>query len=136
MPQDFIPSRCPSCSAELIFSDTSVDLICPNTEHCPAQVQGRLSYFCQRNLGNITGLSEKQIEKFSQLFSISDIPDLYDLPFDKIQELEGFGQKSVENLSQAIENSRNIQDYKFLAGLGIDGVGVEVAKLICQKLES
>jgi DNA ligase (NAD+) len=58
------------------------------------------------------------------------------LPFDKIQELEGFGQKSVENLSQSIENSRTIQDFKFLAGLGIDGVGVEVAKLICQKLES
>jgi DNA ligase (NAD+) len=136
MSQQFIPSKCPSCSTELIFSDTGVDLICPNTDHCPAQVQGRLSYFCQRNLGNISGLSEKQIEKFAELFGISDIPDLYDLPFEKIQELEGFGLKSVENLSLSIEKSRQIQDFKFLAGLGIDGVGVEVAKLICEKLDS
>jgi DNA ligase (NAD+) len=130
----FIPKSCPSCSTELILSSTDVDLVCPNTSSCPAQTLGRLSYFCQRNIANITGLSEKNLQKFMQEFGIQDIADLYDLPFEKILEMEGYGQKSVENLHTSIQSARTLPDYKFLAGLSIDGVGPEVAKLICQLL--
>jgi DNA ligase (NAD+) len=129
------PTNCPDCNTELTLSKTGIDLICPNAQGCHSQIVGRLAYFCQRNLANITGMSDKTIEKFIVEFGVKDIPDLYNLPWEKIQELEGFGEKSVINLQQSIEKSKTITDYKFLAGLGIEGVGPEVAKLICEVLE-
>lgn len=129
------PDSCPSCQTKLELTQTSVDLVCPNVDRCPAQVLGRLSYFTSRNLGNIAGLSDKILEKFIEKFDISDIPDLYNLPLDEIQELEGFGQKSRENIQNSIEGSKNIKAYKFLAGLGVDGIGPEVAKLIVALIE-
>jgi DNA ligase (NAD+) len=128
------PSHCPSCNTELVLSKTGIDLVCTNTQGCKAQVVSRLSYFCQRNLGNIAGMSEKTIEKLIFKFGLSDVADLYDLPWDKIQELEGFGSKSIMNLKDSLEKSRQIDGFKFLAGLGIEGVGPEVAKLICEIL--
>jgi len=126
------PEVCPSCSVKLSRTSTEVDLICLNYNNCPAQISGRLSYFTQRNLGDIVGLSEKIIERLIKEFGVSDVFDLFNLPFDKIENLEGFGEKSVQNLQKSVERARNIKDYKFLAGLGIDGVGPEVAKLICE----
>lgn len=127
------PSVCPSCQTKLIKSSTGVDLICPNTEGCPDQIKLRLSYYAQRNMANISGLSEKIIERFIEEYNVHDIYDLYDLPWDKIRKLERFGDKSATKLEEAINNSRTQPDYKFLAALGIDGVGEEVAKLILKK---
>ncbi|GAB4146514.1 MAG: hypothetical protein OHK0017_07080 [Patescibacteria group bacterium] len=128
------PTECPACGVKLELSSTGVDLICLNTQNCKPQIVKRLAYFCQRNLGNITGLSEKQLEKFVDEFGIHDIADLYALPWEKIREMEGFGNKSVQNLQESVEKSKHILDYKFLAGLGIDGIGPEVAKLICDRI--
>lgn len=127
------PKQCPCCKTELVFSKTKIDLYCPNTENCLDQVLGRLSYYSQRNIANINGLSKQNIKKFIKLFKIKDIPDLYNLPYSKIFELEGFGDKSTKNLQKSVENSKNILAEKFLAGLGVEGVGTEVAKLILEK---
>jgi DNA ligase (NAD+) len=127
-----IPEKCPSCSTVLTKSKTEVDLVCKNW-HCREQVIARLAYFTSRGLGNIDGLSEKNIEKFVDLYTIEDIADLYNLPFDTIVELDGFGKKSSENLQSSIEKARIIDDYKLFAGLGIEGIGKEVAKLIINK---
>jgi DNA ligase (NAD+) len=128
------PKTCPSCKTTLEITSTGVDLSCPNSESCPAQVEGRLVYYCQRNMANIPGLSEKIVAKFIDLYNVHDVYDLYRLPWAEIKTVEGFGEKSVENLSKSVENSKTIQDYKFLAALGIDGIGPEVAKLICEKI--
>jgi DNA ligase (NAD+) len=128
------PTHCPQCNTELIFSKTGIDLICPNSKSCHAQVLGRLSYFCQRNLGNIAGLSDKTMDKFILEFGVSDVADLYNLPWGKIVALGGFGDKSVEKLQESIKKAHKLADYKFLAGLGIEGVGPEVAKLICDAI--
>jgi DNA ligase (NAD+) len=130
------PTHCPSCDSQLVKSETEVDLVCQNSQNCPDQVLGRLTYYTQRNLGNITGLSDKILEKFYKLYGVRDIPDLYNLPYSQIRELEGFGEKSVQNIQQSVQNSKKIPAHKFLAGLGIEGVGVEVAKLIIEHLES
>lgn len=106
--------------------------MCLNTQNCPAQILGRLSYFCSRNIANITGLSHKILEKLTQNFQIQTPADLYNLPFEKIKVLDGFGELSVANLDKSIEKSRTIADYKFLAGLGIESIGLENAKLICE----
>jgi DNA ligase (NAD+) len=130
----FIPTKCPECDSDLILSNTGIDLCCPNTASCPAQVVGRLSYFCGRNLGNITGLSDKTLEKLMTKYKVIDICDLYDLSFVEISNEEGFGARSVEKLQESINNSKTILDYKFLAGLGIDGLGIEMAKVVCEIL--
>lgn len=133
--QNFIaPNICPECGEGVVFSATKIDMLCPNTDTCPAQVIGRLSYFTGRNLGNIDGLSGKIIEKLAKEFGVADIPDLYWLDYGKIAELEGFGAKSAENLERSVGASRVLPAHKFLAGLGIDGIGIEVAKLIVEKL--
>jgi DNA ligase (NAD+) len=128
------PNTCPSCNTQLVKSSTQIDLYCPNETDCKAKIIGRLKYFCQRSLGNISGLSEKQIEKFYEEFGVSDIPDLFNLPYEKIFELEGYQKKSVENLEKSVDKARQIVDYKFLAGLGVEGVGPEVAKLILEEM--
>jgi DNA ligase (NAD+) len=128
-----IPMHCPSCNTELTTSSTGVDLVCTNL-HCPAQIIGRLTYYTQRSVANIAGLSEKNIQKFVELFEITDIAELYDLPYDKIFELDGYGQKSVEKLKKSLEASKHMNAYRFLAGLGIDGVGPEVAQLLIASL--
>ena len=130
-----IPARCPECNTELKLTSTGIDLFCPNSHHCPAQVIGRMSYYCQRNLANIAGMSDKTILRLNREFDIADVADLYDLPYEQIAALEGFGVKSMENLRQSVEKSRQIKDYKFLAGLGIDGIGPEIAKLVCELVD-
>jgi DNA ligase (NAD+) len=127
-----IPTTCPECNTELKLTETGIDLFCPNSDNCPAQIIGRMSYYCQRNLANITGMSDKTILRLNKEYNIADIADLYDLPYEQIANLEGFGVKSMENLKESVEKSREIKDYKFLAGLGIDGIGPEIAKLICE----
>lgn len=130
-----LPTHCPSCNSLLVLSQTGIDLYCPNTENCPEQITGRLTYFCQKNIANITGLSEKHINRLHQELGIKTIADLFNLDWEAIVNWEGFGAKSVQNLQQSIDKARvEIMDYKFLAGLGIEGVGPEVAKLICQTL--
>jgi DNA ligase (NAD+) len=128
------PKICPSCSSELKLSGTEVDLVCLNSENCPNQILGRLTYYTQRNLASITGLSDKILEKFCDLYGVKDVPDLYKLPYDKIRELEGFGEKSVENIQKSVEKARQIPAHKFLAGLAVEGVGIEGARLIVDYL--
>jgi DNA ligase (NAD+) len=130
-----IPATCPQCNTKLKLTETGIDLFCPNSDHCPAQIIGRMSYYCQRNLAKITGMSGKTILRLNKEFNVKDIADLYDLPYEQIAILEGFGQKSADNLKESVEKSREIKDYKFLAGLGIDGIGPEIAKLICELVE-
>lgn len=133
--QQFVaPTECPVCQSELVQSATGVDLVCQNSANCSAQVVGRLSYFTQRNIANIKGLSEKQLAKFYVELGVKDIADLYDLPYEKILQMEGYQAKSVTNLKDSIEQARNIPAHKFLAGLSIEGIGPEVAKLIINKM--
>ena len=130
------PVNCPECSTSLTISKSGVDLECPNSKLCPAQVLGRLSYFTQRSVANINGLSQKQIQKFIQLYNVRDLYDLYNLPYAEIKQLEGFGERSASNLKSAIDKASLIPDKHFLAGLSIEGVGKEVAALIIEKIYS
>jgi len=132
--QPTLPHNCPSCSKLLVESSTHVDLICPHSDTCPDQILFKLSYFTQRSIADITGLSDKIIQKFINEFHVHDIPDLFNLPYENIAQLEGFGVKSVTNLQQSVEKARTIEDYRLLAGLGIEGVGIEVSKLIVAEL--
>ena len=123
------PVTCPSCFRPLKLSETSVDLVCNNYD-CPAQVILRLCYYTSRGLGDINTLSSKTLEKFYQLYNINSIAKLYNLPLNDIEKLDGFGPKSRQNIESNINKSKNINDFKFLASIGMDGIGIENAKLI------
>ncbi|MGA5691834.1 NAD-dependent DNA ligase LigA [Cytobacillus pseudoceanisediminis] len=131
--QDFnMPTHCPECESELVRLDVEVALRCINPK-CPAQIREGLIHFVSRNAMNIDGLGEKVI---SQLFAenlIKDVADIYKLTYEQLIQLERMGEKSVNNLIQAIENSKGNSLEKLLFGLGIRHVGAKAAKTLAQE---
>lgn len=118
------PKDCPVCGTALIKEEGLVDLKCPN-EKCPAIVQGQIEYFVSRDGMNITGLGSKIVERFLELGFIKDITDIYLLKNHKeeLEKLEKLGKKSIENLLDSIEKSKNRDYSKTLYALGIPYVG-------------
>lgn len=130
-----MPTHCPECDSELVRLDEEVALRCINPK-CSAQIREGLIHFVSRNAMNIDGLGEKVI---SQLFSenlIKDVADLYKLTYEQLIQLERMGEKSVTNLLQAIENSKQNSLEKLLFGLGIRHVGEKAAKTLAQQFET
>ena len=128
------PKECPSCQTSLVKEN--VYYFCPNTHHCPAQIQWSLVHFASKRALNIEGLSDKTIELLLAKNEIVDPADLYSLTKEKLLELEGFKNKKADNLLAAIAESRTRPIEKWLFALGIHGVGEEVAKLVMRQFAS
>ncbi|MDE7366113.1 MAG: NAD-dependent DNA ligase LigA [Lachnospiraceae bacterium] len=130
-----IPEHCPACGAptEIRQENDVKSLYCTN-ELCSAKKVKLFSHFVSRNAMNIDGLSEATIEKFIEEGFLEDLYDLYRLEPYRMQivVLDGFGERSYENLQNAIEASRLTTLARFLYGLGIMNIGVATAKLICR----
>jgi len=111
-------------------------LYCTN-ENCVAKKIKLFSLFVGRDGLNIEGLSEATLEKFIAKGFLHEFSDLYHLDRFKEQiiSMEGFGQKSYDKLIQAVENSRHTTLPKLIYGLGISGVGLATAKLICRHFQ-
>ena len=124
-------TKCPICNSFLIKEKDQADYFCPN-EHCEARKIETLIHFVERDAMNIDGLGEKIIEDLYNLKYIKNISDIYELNKYKkdIMELEGYGEKSVNNLLEAIENSKNNSLERLLFGLGIRQVGAKTAKIL------
>lgn len=126
-----MPTHCPECGSELVRLEGEVALRCINPK-CPAQIREGLIHFVSRNAMNIDGLGEKVV---SQLFAkelIKDVADLYKLTHEALIGMERMGEKSVNNLLQAIEASKQNSLEKLLFGLGIRHVGAKAAKTLAQ----
>ncbi|AGX02318.1 DNA ligase LigA [Bacillus infantis NRRL B-14911] len=134
--REFImPTHCPECGSELVRLEGEVALRCINPK-CPAQIREGLIHFVSRNAMNIDGLGEKVV---SQLFAkelIKDVADLYKLTHEALIGMERMGEKSVNNLVQAIEASKQNSLEKLLFGLGIRHVGAKAAKTLAQHFSS
>lgn len=130
-----IPEHCPACGAptEIRQENDVKSLYCTN-EFCSAKKLKLFSHFVSRNAMNIDGLSEATIEKFIEEGFLEDLYDLYRLEPYRMQivVMDGFGERSYENLQNAIEASRLTTLSRFLYGLGIMNIGVATAKLICR----
>ncbi len=130
-----MPTECPECDSELDRIEGEVALRCLNPK-CPAQIREGLIHFVSRNAMNIDGLGEKVI---SQLFShqlIADVADLYTLDRDELLALERMGEKSVDNLLDAIHRSKDNSLERLLFGLGIRFVGAKAAKTLALAFDS
>ena len=130
-----IPKLCPACGKETIIkSENQVEtLYCPNPD-CPVKATKLFAHFVTRNAMNIEGLSEQTIDKMIEKGFLQTFADLYRLHRykDEIVAMEGFGEKSYQNLIDSIERSRHTQLARVLYGLGIINVGHATAKLICK----
>ena len=134
-----IPDTCPACGATTVIKNENgtETLNCPNPE-CPAKNIKLFSLFVSRNAMNIDGISEATLERFIAegfLHRLSDIYKLSDYK-DRIVVLDGFGEKSYNNMLSSIEKSRKCTMEGFLYGLGISGIGVANAKLIVRYFKS
>lgn len=127
------PTTCPVCAQSLHKTAEEAVWRCTN-QHCPAQVVERISHFVSKDAMDIRGLGAANIEKFFDLGYLSDIPSIYQLPFDAIRKLEGFGNKSIENLQQAIEQSKKQPLHRLITALGIRFVGETTAKTLAQHI--
>jgi DNA ligase (NAD+) len=123
------PTHCPSCGDELARLPEEAAWRCVNAT-CPAQVLERLMHFASKDAMDIRGLGEANIEKFKKLGLLSSIPQIYQLDYDAIGRLEGFGAKSITNLQTAISSSKNQPLHRLIFALGIRFVGETMAKTL------
>ena len=123
--------NCPICGTTLVKKEGQVDYFCLN-EHCPTRKIESLIHFAERDAMNIDGLGEKIMEDFFNFSFIRTIPDIYLLQTHRedLTRLEGYREKSVTKLLEAIEKSKSNSLEKLLFGLGIPHVGSKTAKII------
>lgn len=130
-----MPTQCPECAAPLSREQTgneiSAALYCKN-EDCPAKHLEGLIHFVSKKGMNIEGLGEKIVEEFRSLSLITDYSSIFRLKKEDIAGLEGFGEKSADNVLEAINVSRNVPFHRFLYSLGIRHVGETTAKDIAK----
>ena len=126
-------TNCPICDAKLIKKEGEVDYYCPNP-NCPARHIESFIHFVSRPAMNIDGLGDRLMEDLYNFKFISTIPDIYRLSSkkDDLTKLEGYGEKSVTNLLNAIEVSKSNSLERLLFGLGIKNVGKEKAKILAK----
>jgi DNA ligase (NAD+) len=127
-------SHCPSCGDELYRSEEEAAWRCTNI-NCPAQVLEKLIHFCSKDAMDIRGLGNANIEKFNKLGLLTSIPHLYRLDFEALGKLEGFGKRSIDNLSSAIEQSKSQPLHRLIYGLGIRYVGETMAKTLAHAVD-
>lgn len=128
-----VPEYCPACHGKTVLQDVNgvQSLYCVNRE-CPAKQIKGFSHFVSRNAMNIDGLSDGTLEKFIREGYLKSLPDLFHLDRfkERMIEMEGFGEKSYNNLMESIENARTVSMAKFIYSLGITGIGLANAKVI------
>lgn len=131
-----VPETCPcEYKTKLVKYPDEANIYCVYNE-CPWQIRKKLEHFTSREAMDIEGLGEKIIDKLVSLNFLKNAADIYYLKNykDELLKLENFGQKSVENLLNAIENSKNKPLDKFIYALGIRYVGIEAAKTLAKNV--
>lgn len=126
------PDKCPACESELVRLEGEADHRCVNHFNCPAQQEAALQHFVGRNQFDIEGLGEKMLQLLREKEFIKTPADIFRLHEhrDALIQLEGYGEKSIDNLLESIESRRKISFQRFMAALGIPLVGRQVAALL------
>ena len=123
------PTHCPVCNHLLEKPEGEAVWRCNNI-NCKAQVVERIIHFCSKDAMDIRGMGDANVRKFFELDFLKTIPSVYQLPYDEIKIMEGFGSKSVDNLRAAIELSKTQPLYRLIYALGIRFVGEATAKTL------
>ena len=122
------PTICPECNTALIRKDGEANHYCPNEKGCPPQIKGKIEHFIQRKALNIENLGTETIDMFYRKGLVTTPADLYDLKYENLLNLEGFKEKSIQNILTGVEKSKQIPFKQVLFGIGIRFVGATVAE--------
>ena len=129
------PDSCPACTASLIRMEGEAAWKCPNPE-CPEQVKGRLRYFASRGCMDIDHLGEAVVDQLVEQKLITRASDLYRLTQEQALNLDGFAERSAENLIQSIAKSKDQELWRLVCALGIKHVGAAAAKDLARSFRS
>ena len=121
-------THCPDCKTELVRMAGEADHYCPNNDGCPTQIIGVIQHFISRKAMNVYGLGNETIELLYHQGLLTSYADLYTLTYDQLIPLERMADKSVQNILDAIAQSKTAPFERVLFGLGIRYVGQTVAK--------
>ena len=123
-------THCPACNTLLERQEGEAAFYCPNDEGCPPQIIGKMQHFIGRKAMNIDGLGDETIDTLYQRGFINHISDIYDLQqhSEELKQMGRFGEKSISNMLDGIERSKQMPFEKVLFGLGIRYIGETVAK--------
>lgn len=129
--------ECPSCQTALSKPEAEAIWRCENVD-CPAQVEERIIHFVSKGAMNIDGLGKDIVKRFNSEGFLETIEDIYDLPAreNEILALEGWKEKSFQNLKNSIENSKNQAIWRLIVGLGIRHIGNTTAKNLAKQVNS
>ncbi len=124
------PQKCPICGTKTVKPEDGVWTICPNRRGCPGQTFQHVKQFA--GVMDIDGLGEKLVYRFLDEGLIRDAADIYDLTAERLEELDGFGATSAENLIGAIEASKSQPFGIVLFSLGLPGIGYVTAQALAE----
>ena len=130
-----MPEHCPVCLSKAVRLDDEAMRYCVNAS-CPARLRQQIRYFVSRNAMDIEGLGAKLAAQFVDLGLIRSFADIYRIDWDHVRELEGFGEKRIENLKASIEASKSQPLSRLLTGLGILHVGERNARLLADNFNT
>ncbi|MEO8414188.1 MAG: NAD-dependent DNA ligase LigA [Ginsengibacter sp.] len=133
--QIVFPTNCPVCGDSLVKPEGEAVWRCVNI-NCEAQVVERIIHFVSKDAMDIRNLGESNIRKFYSLGYLKNIPGIYALNYEEIGNQEGFGQKSIDNLRNAIGNSKTQSLHRLIFGLGIRYVGEATAKILAKSVDN
>ncbi|MFO7976506.1 MAG: NAD-dependent DNA ligase LigA [Candidatus Hydrogenedentota bacterium] len=126
-----VPTQCPQCGSEVRQDPDGVYLRCLNPA-CPAQIKGRLKHFASRAAMDIEGMGEKLVDQLVDKEVVRNLDNIYDLNVEELVGLERMGEKSAQNLLDAIEGSKSRPLHRLLNGLGIRHVGAHTAEVLAR----
>lgn len=131
-----MPTHCPSCGTPLVKIANEVAVRCPNQTGCTEQVLRYLIYFASKQAYDIENLGEKVMTQLVNKGFVKESSDIFKLSSHELYQLEGFKQKSVDNLLKSIEQAKHVTLPRFIMGLGIKHVGIGTAELLAAKAGS
>lgn len=129
-------NKCPECGTKLVRVEGEAAFYCPNLTGCPPQIKGRIEHFIQRKAMDIDSLGERTIHQLFELGLVKSPADLYDLKKEDLLELDGYKDKSVQNLLGGIESSKAVPFESVLFAIGIRYVGKTVAEKLARYFKS
>ncbi len=128
-------NNCPVCEKEIYKPEGEAIYRCTNVE-CPAQVEERLIHFVSKEAMDIDGFGRESVSELYKLNLLKIIPEVYHLDYTQILKLEGWKEKSVNNLKEGIENSKTQPLWRLINGLGIRHIGTQTAKDLVKTLSN
>jgi DNA ligase (NAD+) len=131
-----MPKKCPSCGTELVRAEGEVDWRCPNKAGCPDQSVEWLFHFAGRGAMDIEGLGYVTVMSLLKEGLIQDPADIFSLTAEDLSRLDGFAEKSIDNLLSAIEGAKDRPIWRLLVGLNIRHVGSHVADVLASAFRS